>query len=148
MPKQSTIEDIDGPAASRSQRVRDVMRRDFITIQSGESLLEALQVMRLARLRHLAVVNEGVLVGILSYRDLQDRLVAGSIGGSGPDPPAVARSGGRRMAAPFSIVPAPLSGRRPARSTAGGLPAGRRPGGGSGSWACSGDGPPARRLRL
>jgi len=60
----------------RSQHVRDVMRRDFITISQGESLLEALQLMRLARLRHLTIENEGLLVGVLSYRDLQDKLLA------------------------------------------------------------------------
>jgi len=63
-------------AALQSQHVSDVMRRDFITISRGESLLEALQLMRLARLRHLTIESEGVLVGILSYRDLQDELLA------------------------------------------------------------------------
>jgi CBS domain-containing protein len=66
-----------GPAA-RDPRVRDVMRRDFITISGGESLREALELMRLARLRHLTIENDGVLVGILSYRDLQDALLARS----------------------------------------------------------------------
>ena len=95
-------------SAPRSQRVRDVMRRDFITIHEGESLLEALHLMRLARLRHLAVVNEGVLVGILSYRDLQDELVAGlDLGDPNPKAQAVAKIGvAERMArSPFSIVP-------------------------------------------
>jgi acetoin utilization protein AcuB len=52
------------------------MRREFIRISGGESLLEALEVMRLARLRHLPIENNGVLVGILSYRDIQDVLLA------------------------------------------------------------------------
>ncbi len=64
--------------AKPNPRVRDVMRRDFITISGGESLLEALELMRLARLRHLTIENNGVLVGILSYRDLQDALLARS----------------------------------------------------------------------
>jgi CBS domain-containing protein len=32
--------------------------------------------MRLARLRHLTIESDGLLVGILSYRDLQDALLA------------------------------------------------------------------------
>ncbi len=60
----------------RSPRVRDVMRRDFITISQQESVLEALELMRLARLRHLTIADQGVLIGILSYRDLQDELLA------------------------------------------------------------------------
>ena len=94
------------PAAYQKRLVRDVMRRDFITISREENLLEALQLMRLARLRHLAVVNEGVLVGILSYRDLQDELIACLDSGS-PDAPAVAQIGvvDRMSSSPFSIVP-------------------------------------------
>ena len=48
------------------------MRREFITVASAESLLEVQRTMRLARLRHLLIVDEGRLVGIVSYRDLQD----------------------------------------------------------------------------
>ena len=91
-------------AATQSQRVRDVMRRDFITISREESLLEALHLMRLARLRHLAVVNEGVLVGILSYRDLQDELVARLDLESAPAIEQIAVVE-RMIGTPFSIVP-------------------------------------------
>jgi len=93
-------------AAPQRQRVRDVMRRNFITISREENLLEALQLMRLARLRHLVVVNEGVLVGILSYRDLQDELIACLDPGS-PDASAVEQIGvvDRMSSSPFSIVP-------------------------------------------
>jgi acetoin utilization protein AcuB len=49
------------------------MRREFITVAAAESLLEARRTMRLARLRHLLVVDDaGQLVGIVSYRDLQE----------------------------------------------------------------------------
>ena len=53
-------------------RVADLMRREFITVAAAESLLEARRTMQLARLRHLLVVEEGRLVGIISYRDLQE----------------------------------------------------------------------------
>lgn len=52
------------------------MRRDFITVAPDESLAEARQIMRMARLRHLLVVRDGALVGILSYRDLLELLFA------------------------------------------------------------------------
>jgi CBS domain-containing protein len=55
--------------------VRDVMRRDFVTVTVDEPLAEALRIMRFARLRHLLVEADGVLVGVLSYRDLLDRIV-------------------------------------------------------------------------
>jgi CBS domain-containing protein len=55
--------------------VRDVMRRDFVTVSAQEPLAEALRIMRFARLRHLLVEADGVLVGVLSYRELLDRCV-------------------------------------------------------------------------
>jgi acetoin utilization protein AcuB len=58
------------------------MRREFITVAAAESLLEASRTMRLARLRHALVVDGGRLVGILSYRDLQDDALARAERGS------------------------------------------------------------------
>jgi acetoin utilization protein AcuB len=52
------------------------MRREFITVAPSESLLEVHRTMRLARLRHVLVVDDGRLVGIVSYRDLQDDALA------------------------------------------------------------------------
>ena len=48
------------------------MRREFITVAAGEPLLEVQRTMRLARLRHVLVVEGATLVGILSYRDVQE----------------------------------------------------------------------------
>ena len=50
--------------------VRQIMRRDFVSVSPEERLSDALAMMRLARLRHLLVEEDGRLVGILSYRDL------------------------------------------------------------------------------
>ena len=58
--------------AFRSVPVRSRMRRDFVTLRVTDSLAEALSVMRLARLRHVPIESEGVLAGLLSYRQLQD----------------------------------------------------------------------------
>ena len=52
------------------------MRREFITVSPEDNLLEAHQLMRMARLRHLVVVRDGVLAGILSYRDVQEQALA------------------------------------------------------------------------
>lgn len=54
-----------------SLRVEDVMTRDIVTIQEGESLDAALKRMRSHGIRRLPVVNEaGGLEGILTFDDL------------------------------------------------------------------------------
>jgi len=68
-------------SGARSKRavaptVADLMRRQFITVPAEERLVEAQRTMRLARLRHLLVVENGTLVGLLSYRDVQDALLS------------------------------------------------------------------------
>jgi CBS domain-containing membrane protein len=52
------------------------MRRDFVSLAPAESLLEAHRTMQLARLRHLPIVDGAQLVGIVSYRDLQEDALA------------------------------------------------------------------------
>jgi CBS domain-containing membrane protein len=54
----------------RGQTAQSVMRANFISVSPGDSLLEADRIMRLARIRHLPAVRDGVLVGILSHRDV------------------------------------------------------------------------------
>jgi len=49
------------------------MRRNFVYIPAETSVSEALGIMRMARLRHAFVEREGQLLGVLSYRELQDR---------------------------------------------------------------------------
>jgi acetoin utilization protein AcuB len=51
-------------------RVGQVMLRNFIFAGPEMSVYEAERMMRSARIRHLPVVCEGELVGVLSYRDL------------------------------------------------------------------------------
>jgi CBS domain-containing membrane protein len=57
-------------------QVQQIMRRDFVCSAPEEPLEEARQTMRLARLRHMLVTRGDALVGILSYRDLLERLDA------------------------------------------------------------------------
>jgi CBS domain-containing protein len=52
------------------------MRREFIHAAPAESLLEAHRTMQLARLRHLLVAEGSRLVGLVSYRELQDDALA------------------------------------------------------------------------
>ncbi|HTO56118.1 MAG TPA: CBS domain-containing protein [Myxococcota bacterium] len=50
--------------------VSALMRRDFVSIGPADSLLEADRIMRLARIRHLPVLEKGRLAGMLSHRDV------------------------------------------------------------------------------
>lgn len=51
------------------------MRRNFACGEPDESLESARQTMRMGGIRHLLVTQDGHLVGILSYRDLLERLL-------------------------------------------------------------------------
>lgn len=51
--------------------VNDVMRADVISVMPGAPLGEAFRLMRQRGVRHLAVVDSGRLVGIVSDRDLK-----------------------------------------------------------------------------
>jgi CBS domain-containing protein len=53
------------------------MQCEFVALAPDTSLLAARRTMQLARLRHLCVADGGRLVGLVSYRDLQDALLAG-----------------------------------------------------------------------
>lgn len=57
----------DGPLDGR---VRKIMLRNFMFAGPEMTAYEAERMMRSARIRHLPVVSNGELCGILSYRDL------------------------------------------------------------------------------
>ncbi len=46
------------------------MKREFVTMSPEDTLLEAERIMRLARIRHMPIVVDGLLVGVLSHRDV------------------------------------------------------------------------------
>jgi acetoin utilization protein AcuB len=54
----------------RPQRVRDVMTTGVVTLDATDHLDLASDIMTLGRIRHMPVVRDGKLVGILSQRDL------------------------------------------------------------------------------
>jgi CBS domain-containing protein len=99
-----------GPGGGRrlplSERVQEIMRRDFVTIEVGARVDEALVLMRFARLRHLVVARGGRLAGLLSYRDLQDREIEG-LRRAAPDAAAFrgAPVEDAMRASPFAVTP-------------------------------------------
>jgi len=50
--------------------VRDLMQTEVVTLEVGDTLDLADDIMRLGRIRHMPVTTHGQLVGILSQRDL------------------------------------------------------------------------------
>ena len=56
--------------------VGKLMRAQFIAMAPEDSLLEADRIMRLARVRHLPVVRKGILVGVISHRDVLSASIA------------------------------------------------------------------------
>ncbi len=46
------------------------MKRDIVTMNPEDTLFEAECMMRLARIRHMPIVDGGLLVGVLSHRDV------------------------------------------------------------------------------
>jgi CBS domain-containing protein len=50
--------------------VQDVMRREFVSLKATDRLDLADDIMTLGRIRHLPVLEDGKLVGIVSQRDL------------------------------------------------------------------------------
>jgi CBS domain-containing protein len=57
-------------AELQSAPVARWMRRHFVSTAPEESLLEVDRIMRLTRIRHLPVLRDGLLVGIVSHRDV------------------------------------------------------------------------------
>lgn len=52
------------------RRVGALMRRQFAGLSPDDTLRNASDAMRLSRVRHLPVLETGILVGLLSYRDV------------------------------------------------------------------------------
>ncbi len=62
--------------------VSDVMSTDLVTVGPGESARRAYEIMRDRRIRHLPVVDDGRLIGILSDRDLRPVLLSPGLTGA------------------------------------------------------------------
>ncbi|MFG0215809.1 CBS and ACT domain-containing protein [Brevibacillus porteri] len=55
-------------------RIEEIMRKKIVTIQPSTTIGEALLLLRANRIRHLPVIENDSLVGIVSDRDLRDAL--------------------------------------------------------------------------
>jgi CBS domain-containing membrane protein len=53
-----------------SLTVKDIMSTDLVTLEQEETLQLAEMVMKHGRIRHLPVVKQGMLVGLVTHRDL------------------------------------------------------------------------------
>lgn len=61
-------------------RVRSLMTRDPITAPADCTVRQALKIMMEHKIRHLPVVDDGVLLGMVSERDLRDECVPPLLG--------------------------------------------------------------------
>jgi len=64
----------------KAMKVKDIMVRDVATLDLNDELSLADDIMKLGRIRHLPVVDEGRLVGIMSQRDLFKASLASAMG--------------------------------------------------------------------
>lgn len=56
--------------SSKTTRVSEIMTPDVITVQPSHSVEQCIRLMRKHHIRHLVVMEEGRVVGMLSQRDL------------------------------------------------------------------------------
>ena len=61
--------------SSRSTRVREIMTSDLITVTPQEHVDECVALMKEHHIRHLPVSKDGILVGVLSLRDLFSAII-------------------------------------------------------------------------
>lgn len=56
--------------SSKGTRVSEIMTRDVVSVTESNRIDECIQLMKSNHIRHLVVVDDGEVVGILSLRDL------------------------------------------------------------------------------
>ena len=62
--------------ASMDTQVREIMTGKVTSIRPGTSVKEAMAVMTEKRIRHLPVINEGKIIGMISIGDLVKSIIA------------------------------------------------------------------------
>ena len=62
--------------ASRDTRVEEIMARRVVCIQPHQSVEECMALMTDKRIRHLPVLSEGEIIGIVSVGDLVKAIIA------------------------------------------------------------------------
>jgi CBS domain-containing membrane protein len=63
-----------------SMKIKDIMAKEVTTLGRNDSLDLADDVMALGRIRHLPVIDEGRVVGVVSQRDLFKSALAAALG--------------------------------------------------------------------
>ncbi len=83
------------------------MRREFASLAPDDALCDATEAMRLARVRHLSVVLDGILVGLISYRNVLEAWLAPETGLAlqGTARPETMRVSDVMVRDPFAITP-------------------------------------------
>ena len=67
----------DTEACLLDARVRDYMTKDVISVTSGKTVEDCMQIMTTDRIRHLPVVDNGRLIGMISIGDVMKELLNG-----------------------------------------------------------------------
>jgi CBS domain-containing protein len=62
--------------SSKETPVKDIMTRELVTAQPGDSVTECMQVMTEKRVRHLPVVEGAKMIGLISIGDLVRRIIS------------------------------------------------------------------------
>jgi len=62
--------------SSRDARVKDIMTTDVITVGPDEGVSECMKLMTNKRIRHIPVLRDGKLIGVLSIGDLVRAVIA------------------------------------------------------------------------
>jgi CBS domain-containing protein len=61
---------------SRETKVRDIMTADVLTVKAGQSVMDCMQLMSERRIRHLPVLDDGRLAGVISIGDVVKAIIA------------------------------------------------------------------------
>jgi CBS domain-containing protein len=62
--------------AAKTTKVTELMTKEMVTVTPDTSIDECMELMKKYRIRHLPVVGEGAMVGMVSMRDVVDILLA------------------------------------------------------------------------
>lgn len=68
--------------------VHDVMQRGVVVVNPDTELSETMRLLRRRGIRHLPVLDQGHLVGIISDRDVKAAVAAGAVSAGGAEPRA------------------------------------------------------------
>jgi len=61
---------------SKETRVSDIMTRNVITVSPRSGTRECMALMSERKIRHLPVVDDGTVLGMISIRDIMDDIIA------------------------------------------------------------------------